>query len=100
MHHMGVYIERAERIALSDLEDFNVSCCLSAFSRLCAQADAGAEGAVSESTQAAVIPGPPGDVRGNRHRENEPAANFLFQVFGIQSRQEYNYTCLGPFPLS
>lgn len=38
---------------------------------MCDQADAGAEGAVSESSEAAVIPGPTGDIRGNSRQENK-----------------------------
>lgn len=46
------------------------------FPRLCDQADAGAEGAVSESTQAAVIPGPPGHIRGNNPQKRQRVSDF------------------------
>lgn len=46
---------------------------------MCEQADAGAEGAVSESSEAAVIPGPTGDIRGNSRQESK-RMDFLLGV--------------------
>lgn len=54
---------------------------LCTFSCVWDQADTGAKGAVSESSEAAVIPGPTGHIRGNSRQENKKV-NFLLGVSG------------------